>query len=325
MAVKTQLEQFSLQGRSVMLENDNPLHFLLQNNTNIFPRNLVEKFPHVARKIAALWNHDDAISDYFLELMVPRRQGRQGFPNEVGVEIMTLSLARERIGRIDSGIDTATDEESASRDVWANIEPDQRAKDEVLKLTIPNFIKALESDDHSLCLFFLNSGFNVNLRDANHWTPLMIAAFNGSEKVAILLVNHGADINATDRDGYAPIHWAAYNGYQNVISLLLRKGVRPNVTSNAGMTPLLQASAMGHVEAVAVLLRNGADPNLTTNDGVGPLLKAVANVHLKVIDMLVLAGASKEAVMKNGYSVRDAAKRTKDPIVFEKMSLRLSL
>ena len=51
----------------------------------------------------------------------------------------------------------------------------------------------------------------------------MIAAFNGSEKVAILLVNHGADINATDRDGYAPIHWAAYNGYQNVISLLLRK------------------------------------------------------------------------------------------------------
>ena len=308
-----------------MLENDNPLHFLLQRNANIFPRNLMEKFPHVARRIAALWNDERAIADYFMELMVPRRQGRQGFPNEVGQEIMTLSIARESIGRIDIRKDLAIDNGSAGRDVWANIESDQRAEDEVRKLTVPNFIKALESDDHSLCRFFLNAGFDVNLRDANHWTPLMIAAFNGSEKVAILLVNHGADINATDRDGYAPIHWAAYNGYQNVISLLLRKGVRANVTSNAGMTPLLQASAMGHAQAVAVLLRNGADPNLTTNDGVGPLLKAVANVHLNVIDVLVRAGASKEAVMKNGYSVRDAATRTKNPLVFEKMGLTQGL
>ena len=89
------------------------------------------------------------------------------------------------------------------------------------------------------------------------------------------------------------------------------------------MTPLLQASAMGHVQAVAVLLRNGADPNLTANDGVGPLLKAVANVHLNVIDVLVRAGASKEAVMKNGYSVRDAAKRTKNPVVFDKLRTKM--
>lgn len=308
-----------------MLENDNPLHFLLQKNANIYPRNLVEKFPHVARRIGALWNHDDAISDYLLELMVPRRQGRQGFPNEVGLEIMNLSLARESIGRIDTRKERASNNGSESRDVWENIETDQKAKNEFLKRSVPNFIKALESDDHSLCQFYLNSGFDVNLRDPNQWTPLMIAAFKGSQKVAILLINRGADINSTDRDGYAPIHWAAYNGYQNVISLLLRKGVQANVTSNAGMTPLLQASAMGHVEAVAVLLRNGADPNLTTNDGVGPLLKAVANVHLKVIDMLVRAGASKEAVMKNGFSVRDAATRTKNPIVFEKMGLRLGL
>ena len=308
-----------------MMEKENPLYFLCEQYETYFPRNLVEKFPHVARKIAALWNDESAIADYFLELMVPRRQGRQGFPNEVGLEIMNLSLARESIGRIDVRKDLAIDNRSESRDAWENIESEQRAEDEFLKLTVPNFIKALESDDHSLCQFFLNAGFDVNLRDPNHWTPLMIAAFNGSEKVAILLVNHGADINATDRDGYAPIHWAAYNGYQNVISLLLRKGVRANVTSNAGMTPLLQASAMGHVQAVAVLLRNGADPNLTANDGVGPLLKAVANVHLNVIDVLVRAGASKEAVMKNGYSVRDAAKRTKNPVVFEKMGLTQDL
>ena len=91
------------------------------------------------------------------------------------------------------------------------------------------------------------------------------------------------------------------------------------------MTPLLQASAMGHVEAVAVLLRNGADPNLTANDGVGPLLKAVANVHLNVIDLLVRAGASKDAVMKNGFSVKEAATRTKNAMVLEKMGLRLEL
>ena len=308
-----------------MMEKEHSLYFLSGKHENHFPRKLVEKFPHVARRVSELWNDDDAIADYFLELMVPRRLGRQGFPLDVAAEIIALSLARESIGRIDSGKDAARNHGVGSLDVWGNLQADDSVENEALKLTVPNFIKAVEGDDYSLCECFIGAGFNVNLRDANDWTPLMIAAFNGSEKVAILLINHGADINATDRDGYAPIHWAAYNGYQKVISLLLRKGVYANVTSYAGLTPLLQASAMGHVEAVAVLLRNGADPNLTANDGVGPLLKAVANVHLNVIDLLVRAGASKDAVMKNGFSVKDAATRTKNAMVLEKMGLRLDL
>ena len=133
-----------------MVENDNPLHFLLQKNANIFPRNLMKKFPHVARRIAALWNDERAIADYFMELMVPRRQGRQGFPYDVGQEIMTLSIARESIGRVDIRKDLGIDNGSAGRDVWANIESEQRAEDEVRKLTVPNFIKALEGDGHSL-------------------------------------------------------------------------------------------------------------------------------------------------------------------------------
>ncbi len=308
-----------------MIEKENPLHFLSGKYEKFFPRNLVEKFPHVASRIAAIWNDDNAIADYFLELLVPRRQGRQGFPNDVGVEIMTLSLARESIGRIDSKNDLARNNKADNLDVWKDIETDRRAKKEALKLTVPNFVKALESDDCSLCQFYINAGFDVNLRDANDWTPLMIAAFNGSEKVAILLVNHRADINATDRYGYAPIHWAAYNGYQNVISLLLRKGVNANVASDAGLSPLLQASARGHVEAVAVLLKNGGDPNITTNDGVSPLIKAIANGHVGVIDFLLSAGASKEAVMKNGHSVRDAATRANNPIIFKKIGLKPAL
>ena len=308
-----------------MLENDNPLHFLLQNNEKSFPRNLVEKFPHVARRIAALWNDDNGSAEYFLELMVPRRIGRQGFPQEVGAEIITLSLARETIGRIGPGKDRARNEGAGRLDVWENTEAGIKAENDAGKFTVPKFIKAVEGDDYSLCQFFINAGFDLNLRDANDWTPLMIAAFNGSEKVAILLIKHGADINATDRDGYAPIHWAAYNGYQKVISLLLRKGVNANVASHAGLSPLLQASARGHVEAVAVLLKSGGDPNIVTNDGVSPLIKAIANGHVSVIAFLLSAGASRDAVTKSGHSVRDAAARTKNPIIVEKIGLKPEL
>jgi hypothetical protein len=47
-------------------------------------------FPHIARKLTALW-HTSQISLYMDSLLLDNRGGRQGFPEEVLDELMCLS------------------------------------------------------------------------------------------------------------------------------------------------------------------------------------------------------------------------------------------
>jgi uncharacterized protein len=293
-----------------------PLAFLLNSaHRDKYPHQLVARFPHIAQHISALWNKGDDLAEYFTELMVSQRPQRQGFPPEVATEILSLSLASDRIGPIKPETDPLVRPTAPIDGVWDT----ERAIAELEQLgvqrTPANFARAAEAGDHTLCRLFIGAGFNVDARDARQWTPLMIATFNGRETLAQELIRLGASVDATDADGYSPLHWAALNGYEKVVELLLRKGASVNASSHAGITPLLQAAARGHGAVVALLLRHAADPNITARDGSSPLLKAVANGHLKIIDLLLRSGASSEVTMQNGVHLLQIARNAKDPRV----------
>lgn len=84
-----------------MSDDKPPLAFLLDSDyRSKYPHQLVARFPHVARKIEAMWGNAGATADYFTELMIPSRPNRQGFPPEVAAEIMSLSIAYDRIGHL---------------------------------------------------------------------------------------------------------------------------------------------------------------------------------------------------------------------------------
>jgi len=84
-----------------MAETESPLAFLLSTAYAArYPRKLVEGFPHVARRIADLWDNKDALGAYFTELMVSKRPNRRGFPPEVGAEIVYLSMAYDLHGPV---------------------------------------------------------------------------------------------------------------------------------------------------------------------------------------------------------------------------------
>lgn len=291
-----------------------PLSFLLAGDfKSKYPRELVARFPHVAERLDALWNDAAAVGDYFSELMVSNRPSRQGFPPEVAAEIMALSIAYDRIGPIRPMVDDRQGAKAPLADPWER----EHAAGELdrlgIRLTAADFCKAAESGDHAVCRLFLLAGFDVDIRDARHWTPLMMAAFDGNETLALELIRYGANIHAEDLGGYTPLHWSAFNGYPKVMKLLLTKGGDPNVASRAGITPLLQASARGHLEVVRVLLAHRANPNSAARDGSTALIKAVANSHLDVVDLLLQAGASTEVSMKDGKTLREIARAAKDP------------
>lgn len=288
---------------------------LLRGCEDKFPRQLAARFPHILRGILERWSDSKAMEAYFDELMISKRYDRQGFPQEVAQEIMTLSLAYDNIRRVN---------QTNAGDIWET----ERAVRELERLrvepTAANFARAAEAGDHALCMLFISCGFDVNMRDARHWTPLMMAAFNGREILAYKLIENGADVFAEDNRGYTPLHWAAFNGYPKVIELLLSKRANANARSMSGITPLLQAAARGHLTTCTALLNGGALPDIAANDGATPLLKAVANSNLAVINLLLTVGAKLDASLENGKNLVEIAMSSKVPKIRQRIAAALA-
>jgi len=288
------------------------LSFLLDSDfRGKYPHQLVARYPHVARHIESLWSNAEAMADYFSELLLPSRSDRQGFPPDVAMEIMALSMAHDKIGHLVFAED-APKPANATQYRWDTERLIKDIEELGFAFTREGFAKAAEAGNRDVCAKFVKAGFDVDSRDARDWTPLMIAAFHGREQLALMLLDYGADIFAQDRGGYSPLHWAAFSGYREVVSLLLDRGVPANVLSNAGISPLLQASARGHLAVVSQLLEHQANPNLNAKDGSSPLLKAVANNHPAVVQVLLNSGAHRHVTLQDGTTLDQIVEKSKD-------------
>jgi len=116
-------------------------------------------------------------------------------------------------------------------------------------------------------VLLLGSNLQVDARNAQDETPLMMAALRGYVKAARTLVERGADVNKT---GWAPLHYAA-TGTQpqqpEIIALLLENHAYIDAESPNGTTPLMMAVHYGTRESVQLLLQEGADPALKNRLG----------------------------------------------------------
>jgi hypothetical protein len=69
----------------------NALQNLLESHGQRFPHQLSGRFPHIVKRLAAIWQHPDKARTYLKNLMMAERDGRQGFPPDVYQEIFILS------------------------------------------------------------------------------------------------------------------------------------------------------------------------------------------------------------------------------------------
>jgi hypothetical protein len=58
-------------------------------HTACYPQYLEQRFPHVFENIVTLWGTAE-LDDYFQDLLLTTRPGRQGFPTEAAEEILRL-------------------------------------------------------------------------------------------------------------------------------------------------------------------------------------------------------------------------------------------
>lgn len=156
----------------------------------------------------------------------------------------------------------------------------------------------------------VKAGAQINAKNPNGFSPILLAIINAHYDVAAYLANAGADVNITDEVGRTPLYaavdmhtlpesnlpWPSEVNNKlssfDLIQVLLAHGANVNAQLlkqqpyrskvdrgadtmlTTGATPLLRAAKAGDVEVVKALLAKGADPKLTTRFGMTPIMAA---------------------------------------------------
>ncbi|XP_072545824.1 fibronectin type 3 and ankyrin repeat domains 1 protein-like [Salminus brasiliensis] len=103
--------------------------------------------------------------------------------------------------------------------------------------------------------YMIQDGCELDVRDTvSHWTPLMrVSAVGGNAAVASLLIRAGADVNVRDKDGKTPLMVAVLNNHEELVELLLDNGADQHVKNEFGSGAAEMAKAFGRQNIIDLL------------------------------------------------------------------------
>ena len=172
----------------------------------------------------------------------------------------------------------------------------------------------------------IKNGIDINLRDYNGRTSLMLASgytnFTSSNETVKLLLENGADINAQNKFGNTALMIASNHSNNTssneTIKLLIDNGADINIKNNDGYTALMLSLLNinlinSHCETIKILLDNGADINIKNKDGNTALIVAFVDTGLliygyeKYIKLLLEYGADPNIKNNEGKTAYDYA------------------
>jgi ankyrin repeat protein len=122
-------------------------------------------------------------------------------------------------------------------------------------------------NDAALAAMLLHAGANAKARTrVGGYTPLLLAATNGSGAVIEPLLAAGAEVNATTANGTTALMFAAASGDVTSIETLIASGADLNAReSTRGLTATMFAAGANRAAAIRALAKHGADLTAASN------------------------------------------------------------
>lgn len=144
----------------------------------------------------------------------------------------------------------------------------------------------------------IEAGADVNAKDAMQDSAYLYAGARGLDEILALTLAHGADLHSTNRYGGTALIPAAERGHVATVRTLLRAGVAVDHVNRLHWTALLEAILLGdggprHVQIVQLLLDAGANPELADGDGITPLAHARQRGYTNIETLLRQHGATR--------------------------------
>jgi hypothetical protein len=133
------------------------------------------------------------------------------------------------------------------------------------------------------------------------------------------ILDKGADVNARDEDGNTALIIAVSFGGRDVVEMLLRRGADANARNKSGETALMAAAStyLYNLTIVKMLLDRGADINARAEDGVTALMLAVRNNRIDTVESLVARGVDVSAKDDNGDTALSSAEEGGNPLIID--------
>ena len=98
------------------------------------------------------------------------------------------------------------------------------ARKELSGLNIPytteQFLNSAKDGNTKAVRLFLQAGMNVNEKNSDGQTALMLASYSGHIDTVKLLLKQGAYINVVDKYGDSALSWAAAEKHTDIVQLL---------------------------------------------------------------------------------------------------------
>jgi len=137
------------------------------------------------------------------------------------------------------------------------------------------FFEAARRGDQVLLAEYVKSGFPVDVRTAQGYTALILAAYHGNKDTVQQLITLGADACARDNRGSTALMGAAFKGELAVAHLLLdQRCTKANVRNHDGQTAAMYAALAGNGKLIQMLHQRGA--NLALQDDAGHTAASLA-------------------------------------------------
>lgn len=132
----------------------------------------------------------------------------------------------------------------------------------------------------------INRGSDVDEKDVNGNTALILASRKGLENIARVLIGHGANIDLKNNQEETALITAARAGHTKIVKMLLDVRASIDEKDCSRDTALIAAVAGGHTDIVRLLVHYGADLEAKNDLGITAFDLAASYQHADILDIL---------------------------------------